>query len=80
MAWKTNGMTFCQAEKRDFVRDKLRPLLGDVDKSIESVEYVVDERSEMEFVIIGYPERAEKKINVTHDSLSALCQDVLRVF
>lgn len=78
MTWKTDGLTFCQSEKRDFVQDKLLPLLADVDKHIESVKYQVSEHSGTEYVIISYPERSDLTINVTHDSLLALCRDVFK--
>lgn len=78
--WKTEGLTQCQAEKRDFVQDKLLPLLADVDKRIESVAYRVDADTGMEFVIIEWPDDVRETVNVSHDSLSALCKDVFKIF
>lgn len=78
MTWKSTELSFCQAEKKEFVQDRLLPLLADVDKRIESVEYQVEEGGKYEWVIISYPERSDLTINVTHDSLLALCRDVFK--
>lgn len=76
---RAEDLSKVQAEKREFVQNRLLPLLADIDKKVTSVEYRVSECGG-EYVVIERKDDSPLTITVTYDSLAALTRDVMKVF
>lgn len=74
-----NDAALVYKEKREFVEDKLVPLLQAIDTRIETAEYHTLSRSpyDLEYVLITWLGGSDKRVYVTGDSLLALSRDVL---
>lgn len=68
-------------EKENFIKDKLLPLLQEIDGNIIGAEYRVLCRSpyDLEYILIHWKTAEDQRVYITGDSLLALAKDVLRV-
>ena len=66
--------------KKEFVEEKLLPLLQAVDDSIcEATYHIVDRHPyDLEYVLVEWCGGSTKRVYVTGDSLLALARDVLK--